>query len=126
MADAAAAEARSSGLSPTSVARLLRPRAIAIVGVSPEPGSIGGAVLANLERFAYGGTIHLVSRNRSDIGGRPSVASIDDLPKNIDVAVLAVPRDGIKDAVAACVRRQVGTAIIYAAGFAAAGAAGPA
>ena len=123
-ADAADAEARSPGLSPTGVLRLLRPRAIAIVGVSPEPGSIGGAVLANLDRFAYGGTIHLVSRNRGDIGGRPCVASIDDLPKNIDVAVLAVPRDGIKDAVAACVRRQVGTAIIYAAGFAETGAAG--
>ena len=31
------------------VTRLLRPRSIAIVGVSPEPGSLGGAVLANLE-----------------------------------------------------------------------------
>jgi acyl-CoA synthetase (NDP forming) len=37
--------------SPAPVARLLRPRSIAIVGVSPEPGSLGGAVLANLERF---------------------------------------------------------------------------
>lgn len=109
---------------PSAVGRLLRPRSIAIVGVAPDPGSIGGAVLANLERFAYGGDIHLVSRSRSEINGRPCVASVDDLPKNIDVAVLALPGGGIKDAVAACVRREVGAALIYAAGFAETGAAG--
>lgn len=106
------------------LARLLRPRTIAIVGVSPEPGSIGGAVLANLERFGYGGTIHLVSRNRSAIDGRPCLPAIDDLPDGIDVAVLAVPAPAIDAAVAACARRKVGAALIYAAGFAETGAEG--
>jgi acyl-CoA synthetase (NDP forming) len=108
------------------LARLLRPRSIAIVGVSPEAGSIGGAVLANLERFGYRGDIHLVSRNRSEIDGRPCVASIDDLPEGCDVALLAVPGAGIVDAAAACVRRRVGAAMIYAAGFAETGADGQA
>ena len=36
-----AAAAEMSGL-----ARLMRPRAVAIVGATPEPGTIGGAVLA--------------------------------------------------------------------------------
>src|SRR5712691_2942164 len=106
------------------VGRLIRPRSIAIVGVSPEPGSIGGAVLKNLERFGYRGEIHLVSRSRSEINGRPCLASIADLPRGIDVAVLAVPGAGIRDAVAACAARAVGAAIIYAAGFAETGEAG--
>jgi len=42
--------------------RLLRPRSIAIVGVSPEPGHPGSTVLANLERCRFDGAIHLVSR----------------------------------------------------------------
>ncbi len=42
--------------------RLMRPRSVAIVGASAEPGSIGGAVLGNLERCNYRGDIHLVSR----------------------------------------------------------------
>ena len=38
----------------TAVARrLLQPRSIVIVGVSPEPGSMGGLVLNNLTRFGY-------------------------------------------------------------------------
>jgi acyl-CoA synthetase (NDP forming) len=103
------------------MARLMRPRSIAIVGVSPQPGSPGGGVLDNLERYGYGGDIHLVSRSRGEVKGRPCVASIDDLPEGIDTALLTIPRAAIEPAVAACARRAVGAVIIFAAGFAEAG-----
>ncbi len=106
--------------------RALCPRSVAIVGVSPKAGSIGGAVLNNLGRFGYGGAIHLVSRSRDAIDGRPCVGSIADLPEGIDVAVLAVPGAGIREAVAACADRKVGAAVVFAAGFAETGAAGQA
>jgi acetate---CoA ligase (ADP-forming) len=106
---------------PIDITRLVRPRSIAIVGVSPEPGSPGGGVLDNLERAAYAGALHLVSRSRSEVRGRPCAGSIDDLPEGIDLAVLTVPRAAIVEAVAACARRRVGAAIIFAAGFAEAG-----
>src|SRR5262249_27827335 len=109
---------------PDDIGRVIRPRSIAIVGVSPEPGSVGGAVLANLTRFGYGGDVHLVSRSSDAIDGRRCLASIADLPEGVDVAVLAVPGAAIGDAVAACVQRSVGAAIIYAAGFAEAGEGG--
>ena len=102
------------------IARLMRPRSIAIVGVS-QPGSPGGGVLDNLERYGYGGDIHLVSRSRREVKGRPCVASIDDLPEGIDTALLTIPRAAIEPAVAACARRAVGAVIIFAAGFAEAG-----
>lgn len=108
----------------SKVARLLAPRSIAIVGVSDEPGSIGGAVLANLDRFGYAGDVHLVSRSRRALGARNCLASIDELPARVDVAVLALPAAGIHDAVAACARRSVEAAVIFAAGFAETGEAG--
>ncbi len=101
-----------------AVERLLRPRSVAIAGATPEPYSIGGAVLANLERFSYSGAIHLVSRTRKEINGRSCVSSIDDLPLGIDTVVLVIPEAAVFDAVAACVRRQVGSAIVFASGFA--------
>ena len=52
------------------VDRLLRPGSIAIVGISPEPGSFGATMLSSLESFDYGGAIHLVSRSRSEAFGR--------------------------------------------------------
>ena len=103
---------------PSAVERLMRPRHVALVGVSPEIGSIGGFVLTNLERWNFQGSIHLVSRARKEINGRPCVASIDELPEGIDVAVLSVPRAAIVDAVAACGRRGIGTAMVFASGFA--------
>src|SRR5262249_9910605 len=108
-----AASAEMSGL-----ARLMRPRAVAIVGATPEPGTIGGAVLVNLERCGYQGRIHLVSRRAKEINGRPCVAAIDDLPDGIDAAVLVVPQQAVVDAVAACGRRGIGGAVVFASGFA--------
>jgi acetate---CoA ligase (ADP-forming) len=103
------------------IARLMRPRSIAIVGISPQLGSGGAVVLENLERYGYGGEIHLVSRSSKEIKGRACVASIDDLPEGIDAALLMIPRAAIEPAVAACARREVGAVVIFAAGFAEAG-----
>src|SRR2546423_11853499 len=98
--------------------RLLRPRSVAIVGVSPEPGHPGGSVLANLERCRYAGEIHLVSRSRTEFNGRPCVPGIDDLPHGVDIAVLVVPQAVVIDAIAALGRRGVGAAIVFASGYA--------
>jgi acyl-CoA synthetase (NDP forming) len=109
---------------PSRLDRLIRPRSVAIVGVSPEPGHVGGTVLANLERCDYAGDIHLVSRSRPEFNGRKCVPSIDDLPHGIDAAVLVVPQTVAIDAIAACGRRGVGAAIVFASGFAEMGEAG--
>src|SRR5262245_45169996 len=98
--------------------RLLRPRSVAIVGASGEPGAIGGAVLGNLERCSYRGDIHLVSRRAKTINGRLCLAAIDDLPEGVDAAVLVVPQQGVVEAVAACGRRRIGAAVVFASGFA--------
>ncbi len=104
-----------------NIARLMRPRSVAIVGISPEPSSAGFLLLRNLEQFAYSGAIHLVSRNRSDINGRACVKTIDDLPEGVDAVMLLIPRVAIEDAVKACARRGVGGIVIFAAGFGEAG-----
>lgn len=107
-----------------AVGRLLRPASVAIVGASPEPASIGSNVLQNLLRAGYHGDLHLVSRNRKDINGRPCVASIDDLPIGVDAVVLVVPEAAVIDSVAACARRKAGSAVVFASGFAETGEEG--
>jgi len=111
-------------LNTLNVDRLLRPRSVAIVGAGPEPGSIGGNVLANLERFGYPGEVHLVSRTRKEINGRKCVPAIDDLPRGIDAVVLVVPEAVILDALSACVRRGAGSAVVFSSGFAETGEQG--
>ncbi len=107
-----------------AVGRLLRPRSIAIVGASATPGALGHSLLINLERAAFPGTVHLINPRRSEIEGRPCLASIDALPEDVDVAVLAIPRSAVLGAVLALGARRVGAAIIFSAGFAEGGADG--
>lgn len=107
-----------------ALARLLRPRSIAIAGASPDPATMGGVILANCERFGFAGDIHLISPTRDEINGRPCVRSVDDLPIGVDALVLNVPRAAILPAVEAAARRGVGGAIVFASGFAEAGDAG--
>ena len=111
-------------MNPAALRRLLRPRSVAILGASPTPGALGASVLANLERLRYAGDIHLVNPKRDEIGGRRCLKSVDELPMGVDVAVLAMPRAAVLEAVEALARRQVGAAIIFAAGFAEGGAQG--
>jgi acyl-CoA synthetase (NDP forming) len=103
---------------------MLRPRSIAVVGASPVPGSLGAGVLANLERFRFGGDVHLVNARRAEINGRPCVNATSALPEGVDCAVLAIPQSGVLDAVAGCAARGVGGVIVFAAGFAEAGLEG--
>ncbi|MEG3146314.1 acetate--CoA ligase family protein [Sphingomonas sp. RT2P30] len=98
--------------------RLLRPTSIAIIGASDKPGALGASVLANLDRQGFGGAIHLVNPKRSEIGGRPCIASVDDLPEGVDAAILAIPRAGVLDTLRGLARRKVGAAVVFAAGFA--------
>src|SRR5688500_17133990 len=97
-----------------AVARLLKPRSVAIVGASADPRTIGGNVLANLKRAGFAGSLHLVSRTRAEIGGHPCVPSIDDLPPCLDAVVLNLPQEAVPEAIAACGRRQAGGAIVFA------------
>jgi len=114
----------ASRLDPKAIERLLRPRSVAIVGASATPGALGASVLANLQRLDFQGDIHLINPNRTEIGGRACMKSIDDLPPGVDAAVLAIPRAGVLDAMAALARRKVGAVVIFSSGFAESGEAG--
>ena len=70
-------------------------------------------VLANLLVNEFGGDIHLVGRNVGEVEGRPCLNSVDALPDDIDLAVLAVPAGAVAEAVSACVRRKVKSAITF-------------
>lgn len=108
----------------TRIGRMLAPRSVAIVGISAKPGSPGRALLDQLGANGYDGDVHLVGRSGGEIGGRPVLGSVDDLPRGVDLALLITPAAGLREAVAGCVRRDVNAAVAYASGFAEFGADG--
>ncbi len=103
---------------PKAVARFLRPRSVAIVGISSRAGSAGQVILQSLKLNNFEGDIHLVGRTSETIDGRPVLKSPDELPEGVDLAVFTLPAAGVRAAIEACARRSVASALIFAAGFA--------
>ena len=97
---------------------VLRPRAIAVVGASPDPATIGGALFANLVAAGYTGTLHAVNRRGRAIGPHPCHRSLDTVPGAIDLAVLAIPAADVLQLARACGERGVRALVVVAAGFA--------
>src|SRR5437764_3140435 len=103
---------------PQAVAKFLRPRSVAIVGISSRAGSAGQVILQSLKLNNFEGDIHLVGRTSEPIDGRPVLKSADELPEGVDLAVFTLPAAGVPEAIKACARRKVGSAMVFAAGFA--------
>ena len=103
---------------PKAVAKFLRPRSVAIIGMSTRAGSAGQIVLQCLKVNKFAGDIHLVGRTDEPIDGRSVLKSPDELPEGIDLAVFTLPAAAVREAIEACARRKVGSAMVFAAGFA--------
>ena len=101
-----------------AVARFLRPRSVAIIGISPRAGSAGQIILQCLKANRFSGDIHLVGRTDEPIDDRPVLKSADDLPNDVDLAVFTLPAAAVRAAMEGCARRKVGAALVFAAGFA--------
>lgn len=107
------AQALRSGLD-----RAFRPRSIAILGASDNPGRISGRSLHYLKSAGFKGAIYPVNNRATTVQGLPAYASLADLPEVPDLAVVALGAPLVEDIVRQCVARGVGAAIIHAAGFA--------
>src|SRR6202035_3998644 len=94
------------------------PRSVAIVGISTRAGSAGQIILQCLKVHNFAGDIHQVGRTDEPIDGRRVLKSADELPEGVHLAVFALPAAAVRDAIAACARRKVGSAMVFAAGFA--------
>src|SRR5690242_252572 len=96
---------------PQAVARFLRPKSVAIVGMSARPRSAGQNVYNSLKLNGFQGDIHFVGRSAEPIDGRPVLSSTEQLPMGVDLAVFCMPAAGVKEAIEGCVKRNVGSAL---------------
>ena len=101
-----------------AVARLLNPRAVALVGASNDDAKFSGQPLRNLRAAGYPGGIHPVNRRGGEIGGIAAVTDVADLPADIDVAMVMVPAASCPATVRALGAAGVPVAVIAVSGFA--------
>jgi acetate---CoA ligase (ADP-forming) len=99
------------------VQALLRPRAIALVGVSPKGGA-GARILQSNERFGFAVPTWPVNPNYREIAGHRCYASFKELPEVPDCVVVSVPAAAVLDVVGEAAAAGIRGAFIISEGFA--------
>ena len=100
---------------------LFRPRAVALIGVSDDPGKTAGRPLPFLRKHGFPGRIFPVNPHRPTVQGENALKRLEDAPEAIDHAYILVNTPAVEDAVRACAEAGVRVATILASGFAEAG-----
>ncbi|MBI2963540.1 MAG: GNAT family N-acetyltransferase [Deltaproteobacteria bacterium] len=107
-----------------SIARLLRPRSVAVVGASRRPGSIGHTLVANLRQGGFRGAIYPVNPQAREIDGLRCHPSLAAIGAAVDLVVVAVPPPAVAAAVGAAAQAGAAGVVVISAGFAEASSEG--
>lgn len=97
--------------------KIFKPKSVAIVGASDQEGSVGYALLQNLTQHGYQGEVFLVNIRKKEILGRKAYAKLEDVPAEVDLAIIATPAKTVPDLVEDCGRCGIKGVIIVSAGF---------
>jgi acetyl coenzyme A synthetase (ADP forming)-like protein len=103
---------------------LFHPRAVAVIGASRRRGTIGGDLFHNLMSRDSPGAIYPVNRSADVVQSVRAYRRLEDLPEQVDLAVIVVPRDQVLGAVDECARCGVKALVVISAGFGETGAEG--
>jgi len=96
---------------------LFAPRAIALIGASRRPGSVGDVLAANLATGGFGGELMFVNPGGGQIHGRETVRAVAELPRAPDLAVIATPAESVPGLIADLGARGCRAAVVISAGF---------
>jgi acetyltransferase len=103
---------------------IFSPRAVAVIGATDRPGSVGRTLLWNLISNPFGGTVFPVNPKRRNVLGIRAYASIRDVPEQVDLVVIATPAPTVPGLIQECIEAGVKGAIVLSAGFKEVGEAG--
>ena len=113
-------------LSLRTLDKIFNPTSIAVIGASDREGSVGYRLFRNLISVGYRGVVYPVNHKHSSVQGIQAYPSVDKLPKQVDLAVIATPADTVPDLVEQCGKAGIQGIIIVSAGFKEIGSAGKA
>lgn len=103
---------------------LFYPRSIAVIGASPNESSLGSLPIRFLIRHGYEGNIFPVNPKYKEIMGFPCYASLKDIPAEVDLALIGIPRQFVLGALQICAEKGIPFVILFSAGFAEMGGEG--
>ncbi|HTH79388.1 MAG TPA: acetate--CoA ligase family protein, partial [Ramlibacter sp.] len=101
----------------TAMNRIMKPKAVAVIGASNEAGKIGNSVMKNLINGGYKGKIYPITPKGGEIMDLQAFKSVKDVPGDIDTAVFAIPAALVAGALKECGEKKIAGAILIPSGF---------
>jgi acyl-CoA synthetase (NDP forming)/GNAT superfamily N-acetyltransferase len=109
-----------------SLAPLLAPRSVAVIGAGRRSDNVGHQVLRSIVEGRFTGAVHAVNPHAFEVAGLPTYAAIGDVPAPVDLAVVAVPASEVLTVVGQCGTAGVRAAVVLTSGLGEAGGDGAA
>jgi acetyltransferase len=103
---------------------IFNPKAVAVIGATDRPGSVGRTLLWNLISNPFGGMVFPINPKRNSVLGIRAYPSIRETLEQVDLAIIATPANTVPDLIRDCVDVGVKGAIVLSAGFKEIGAEG--
>ena len=98
--------------------RLFYPKAVAIIGASNDAMKIGGRPIAHNRELGFSGRIYPVNPGATEVQGWKAYPSVQEIPDELDCAIIAVPAASVPAAVAGCAEKRVPIVVVLSSGFA--------
>ena len=101
----------------TGLSAVFEPRSVAIIGASATPGKAGYNIVNNLLTLGYEGEIYPVNPKTEEILGLRAYPAVDQIPHQVETAIIATPSGAAVDVMRDCARKGVQAVIIISSGF---------
>ncbi|MFC0315275.1 GNAT family N-acetyltransferase [Gordonia phosphorivorans] len=111
--------ARERASEARSIANLLRPQSVAVIGASTDSKKVGHVLLANLIAAGFSGPVYPVNGpgQARSVRAIRAYERVIDIPDPVDLAVVAVPASGMAEVLDDCMAKGVKTLVVVSAGF---------
>ncbi len=93
-----------------------KPKGIAVIGASNDPLKLGYEVFKNLKKYKDG-RVYPVNVKDEEVQGVKAYKNVKDIPDEVDLAVVVVPKRFVRGTVIDCGEKGVRGTIIITAGF---------
>jgi acyl-CoA synthetase (NDP forming) len=100
------------------IGAMLWPRTVALIGASDAADTLRGRILQVMRSHPFAGQLYLVSRSRAEVAGLKAYATIADLPRPADLAVIIIPAEHVPAELERCGKAGARSAVILSSGFA--------
>lgn len=115
---------KETGIKMRSIREILESKSLAVVGASRDSAKSGSQLLQVLQKVGYQGKFAGVNPGGGEVFGVPLYRKIQDIPFEVDLAVMHIPPGSVPAALTDCARKGVKGVVISSEGFAETGPAG--